>query len=253
MASDLVMVGPTARNEFVTQGATTAIEIPFDDIGVTVEVAREASRNLAASPLFQIVGSHLLALRADADLASSSAAAGEIGAATAQLVRALIVSAAVDENCARLCAHRCIASPGLRLCPPTPDRQGTYAGHHCPGPQYFSEVSVQTVRCSRREAGRMDHCGATRRSSTRTHFAFPQQQDHRFDQPTMGVQGSQPLQQQIQECLRHIAKGTATTLTASVPGSDLMTQWLGTGRRPLVLAQTRSVQAQTIVCWHFGR
>ena len=97
MASDLVMVGPTARNEFVTRGATTAIEIPFDEIGLTVEIAREASRNLAASPLFQVVGSHLLALRADADLVSSSAAAGEVGSATAQLVRALIVSAAIDE------------------------------------------------------------------------------------------------------------------------------------------------------------
>ena len=101
MPSDLVMVGPTARNEFVTRGATTAIEIPFDEIGLTVETAREASRNLAASPLFQVVGSHLLALRADADLVSSSAAAGEVGAATAQLVRALIVSAAIDEYSAR--------------------------------------------------------------------------------------------------------------------------------------------------------
>jgi AraC-like DNA-binding protein len=101
MPSDLVMVGPTARNEFVTRGATTAIEIPFDEIGLTVETAREASGNLAASPLFQVVGSHLLALRADADLVSSSAAAGEVGTATAQLVRALIVSAAIDEYSAR--------------------------------------------------------------------------------------------------------------------------------------------------------
>jgi AraC-like DNA-binding protein len=101
MPGDLVMIGPTARNEFVTRGATTAIEIPFDDIGVTVELARGASRNLAASPLFQIVGNHLLALHADADNVCSSAAAGEVGAATAQLVRALIVSAAIDEHGAR--------------------------------------------------------------------------------------------------------------------------------------------------------
>jgi AraC-like DNA-binding protein len=101
MPSDLVMVDPTARNEFITRGATTAIEIPFDEIGLTVEIAREASRNLAASPLFQLVGSHLLALRADADLVSSSTAAGEVGAATVQLVRGLIISAAVDEYSAR--------------------------------------------------------------------------------------------------------------------------------------------------------
>jgi AraC-like DNA-binding protein len=98
---DLVMVGPTARNEFVLRGATTAIEIPFDDIGVTVELARRASGHLAASPLFQLVGSHLLALRAEADLVSSSAAAVEVGTATTQLVRALIVSAAGQEQSAR--------------------------------------------------------------------------------------------------------------------------------------------------------
>jgi AraC-like DNA-binding protein len=47
------------------------------------------------------VGRHLLALRVDADLVSSSAAACEVGAATAQLVRALVVSAAADTHAAR--------------------------------------------------------------------------------------------------------------------------------------------------------
>jgi AraC-like DNA-binding protein len=100
MPSDLVMVGPTARNEFVMHGATTAIEIPFEDIGVTVETAREASVRLPASPLFQLVGSHLLALRAEADIVSASAAADVVGAATVQLVRALILSAALNERSA---------------------------------------------------------------------------------------------------------------------------------------------------------
>jgi AraC-like DNA-binding protein len=98
---DLLMVGPTARNEFVTRGATAAIEIPFDELGITVEVARRASANLPASPLFQLVGTHLLALRADADLVSSSATAEDVGTATTQLVRALIVSAALDERSTR--------------------------------------------------------------------------------------------------------------------------------------------------------
>jgi AraC-like DNA-binding protein len=101
MPGDIVLVDPIARNEFVTRGATTAIQIPFEDIGVTVELARQASGHLAASPLFQLVGTHLVALRADADLVSSSAAASEVGAATTQLVRALIVSAAGEEQSAR--------------------------------------------------------------------------------------------------------------------------------------------------------
>ncbi len=40
--------------------------------GSRLKLARQASNHLAVSPLFQLVGSHLLALRADADLVSSS-------------------------------------------------------------------------------------------------------------------------------------------------------------------------------------
>jgi AraC-like DNA-binding protein len=101
MPGDLLMASPTARNEFVTRGATAAIEIPFDELGITVEVARRARANLPASPLFSLVGNHLLTLRADADVVSSSATAADVGTATAQLVRALIVSAALDERSTR--------------------------------------------------------------------------------------------------------------------------------------------------------
>jgi AraC-like DNA-binding protein len=101
MPGDLVMVGPTARNEFLVRGATTAIELPFEEIGVTVEFARKASTHLPASPLFPLVGHHLLNLRAEADLVASSATAADVGTATGQLVRALIVSAALDERSAR--------------------------------------------------------------------------------------------------------------------------------------------------------
>lgn len=98
---DLVMVGPTSPNEFRIDGATFAIEIPFDEIGVTVEIARKASEQLPASPLFRLVGRHLLMLRADADEISLSATAHEVGAATVQLVRALIISAALDDRSSR--------------------------------------------------------------------------------------------------------------------------------------------------------
>ena len=101
MPGDLLMVSPTHRNEFVTRGATAAVEIPFGELGITVEVARSASTNLPASPLFELVGNHVLALRSDADLVSSSATAADVGSATAQLVRALIVSAALDERSTR--------------------------------------------------------------------------------------------------------------------------------------------------------
>jgi len=98
---DLLMIGPTSPNEFLIHGATAAIEIPFDEIGVTVETAELASQRLPASPLFSLVAGHLFALRHEADAVSSSGAAGTIGAATALLVRALIVSAAQDDRGAR--------------------------------------------------------------------------------------------------------------------------------------------------------
>jgi AraC-like DNA-binding protein len=101
LPGELLMVGPTARNEFLVSGATVALEIPFDEVGITVELARKASTHLPSSPLFSLVSQHLLALHADADLIAQSATAAEVGAATAQLVKALIVSAALDERPAR--------------------------------------------------------------------------------------------------------------------------------------------------------
>jgi AraC-like DNA-binding protein len=101
LPGDLVMVGPTSPNEFRIDGATFAIEIPFDEIGVTVELARKASEQLPASPLYRLVGRHLLTLRADADEISQSTTASEVGEATAQLVRALIISAALDDRSSR--------------------------------------------------------------------------------------------------------------------------------------------------------
>jgi AraC-like DNA-binding protein len=101
MPGDLLMIGPTSTNKFLINGATTAVEIPFDEVGVSVEMAQMASERLSASRLFSLVGRHLLALRHEADAISTSAAAGTIGLATVQLVRALIVSAVEDERSAR--------------------------------------------------------------------------------------------------------------------------------------------------------
>ena len=105
----LLMVDPTARNEFLISGETIGIEVPFDDIGVTVEAARTASTRLPASPLFPLVSQHLLALRADADQIALSAEAPDVGMATIQLVKAPIMSAALDERSARSLAADAIA------------------------------------------------------------------------------------------------------------------------------------------------
>ncbi len=100
MTGDLLMVGPTSPNEFLINGATSALELPFDEVGVSVETARKASERLPASPLYPLVARYLVSLRHDVDSISSSAAAATVGVATSQLVRALIVSAALDERAA---------------------------------------------------------------------------------------------------------------------------------------------------------
>jgi AraC-like DNA-binding protein len=101
MPGDMLMVGPTAPNEFVINGSTAAVEVPFDEIGVSVETAALASKRLPASSLFLLVSRHLLALRHEADSLSLSVAAETVGAGTVELIRAMIVSAAQDERAAR--------------------------------------------------------------------------------------------------------------------------------------------------------
>ena len=123
LPGEFLMVGPTARNEFLISGATLALEIPFEELGITVELARKASTRLPASPLFSLVSQHLLALHADADLVAQSATAAEVGAATAQLVKALIVSAALDERPARAALGDALAPRIFSLCPPASDRR----------------------------------------------------------------------------------------------------------------------------------
>jgi AraC-like DNA-binding protein len=96
MPGQAIMAGPTSPNEFLITGATSAFEIPFDEIGLPFETVRKASGQLAASPLFPLVTGYLLSLRREAERLRCSAGLDSVGAATTHLVRALIVSAAED-------------------------------------------------------------------------------------------------------------------------------------------------------------
>jgi AraC-like DNA-binding protein len=96
MPGQVIMAGPTSPNEFLITGATSAFEIPFDEIGLPFETVRKASGQLVASPLFPLVTGYLLSLRREAERLSCSAGLDSVGAATTHLVRALIVSAAED-------------------------------------------------------------------------------------------------------------------------------------------------------------
>lgn len=98
----LTMARPTAPNEYVLSGQSTAFQLPFDQVGLPFETVRAASERLPSSPLFPLVCRHLTSIREEADSLDRSSAAGfGVAAATTILVRALLVSAVEDERDAR--------------------------------------------------------------------------------------------------------------------------------------------------------
>jgi AraC-like DNA-binding protein len=95
-----IMAGPISPNDFQLSGHTSAFQLPFDEIGIPLEIAARASERLTSSPLFSLVSHHLMWIRENADSLSSTSA-DSVGAATIHLIRALIVSAAEDDRDAR--------------------------------------------------------------------------------------------------------------------------------------------------------
>jgi AraC-like DNA-binding protein len=75
-------------------GAAGCIQIPIDQLGLPVDVIRRAVGNVRETPLHRLVGQHIAHLVADADRLSVDPAATALGAASIELARALLVSAA---------------------------------------------------------------------------------------------------------------------------------------------------------------
>ena len=96
---DVALIEPTSPNEYFLSGSGSAFQIPFEDIGLSVETIRMAGERLRSSPLFPLLSRHLLTLRHDADILSASPASQmSLSIATTHLVRALFVSAVEDER-----------------------------------------------------------------------------------------------------------------------------------------------------------
>ena len=93
MLSDLT--GPYAFS-WSGWGGSRAFQVPYDQLGLPVDVVRRAGTRLSTSPLYGLVHAHLrrTADRA-AELSLDPGAAG-LGRATTELLRALLVSAAGD-------------------------------------------------------------------------------------------------------------------------------------------------------------
>ncbi len=77
-------------------GGSRALLVPLDQLGLPVEVVRRATPRLRASPLHDLVRAHLQHVADRAAGLSADPGAAALGAATVELVRALVVSAAGD-------------------------------------------------------------------------------------------------------------------------------------------------------------
>jgi len=82
-------------------GGSRAFQIPYDRLALPRDVVRRAAPRLRRSPLHDLVRDHLVQLAADADRLAADAGAAALGTATTELVRALLVSAADEEQLTR--------------------------------------------------------------------------------------------------------------------------------------------------------
>ena len=86
-------------------GASYALHVDVDHLGVPRDMVHAAARELRGSPLYDLVRDHVARVTAQAEELAASAAAPELGAASAELMRALVVSAAGDGRRVRDAMH----------------------------------------------------------------------------------------------------------------------------------------------------
>jgi AraC-like DNA-binding protein len=97
---ELMMVDLSAPYDFSWSGdgGAACVQMPIDQIGLPVDVIRRAAPNLRRSPLYRLVTDHVAHLTAGAAGLSADPAAPALGAASIELARALIASAAYTER-----------------------------------------------------------------------------------------------------------------------------------------------------------
>jgi AraC-like DNA-binding protein len=93
---ELMLVDLTAPYDFAWsgRGASQAFQIDYAELGLSVETIRAAASRLPSSPVYDLVLHHLTALPGILESLLDTPSSGMVGAATTQLVRALLTSAA---------------------------------------------------------------------------------------------------------------------------------------------------------------
>ena len=83
-------------------GGAGALQIPYDQVGLPLDVVRRAAAELTTSPIYRLVTAHIAQLGRDpAGITADPAAAAATAAASIDLVRALLASAAHSRRHAR--------------------------------------------------------------------------------------------------------------------------------------------------------
>ncbi|MFC5062998.1 helix-turn-helix domain-containing protein [Actinomycetospora atypica] len=103
----LMMVDLSAPFAFswTSYGASRALQVPLDVLGLPMDVVRAAAPRLGESPLAGLVGRHVVDLFREADRLAPSPQAATVGAAGVDLVRALLSSAAQQGTVRRAVHH----------------------------------------------------------------------------------------------------------------------------------------------------
>lgn len=104
-------------------GASYAFHVEFDELDIPMDVIRKAMPNLMGSPIYPLVRDHFAHVMTHATQIIDSGAALGVGAASIELMRALIVTAASDADRSRELMHRAL-----------PDRVDAYIRHHIKDP-----------------------------------------------------------------------------------------------------------------------
>ncbi len=95
-AGELMVSDLTAPYVFSWTGGvgSWSFHVPYDQLGLPVDVVRAAGPRLRVSPLYQLVHDHLVRLVGLSDVMAADPGAAALGTATTELVRALLESAA---------------------------------------------------------------------------------------------------------------------------------------------------------------
>ncbi|PZG00622.1 AraC family transcriptional regulator [Micromonospora endophytica] len=86
-------------------GASYALHVEVDHLALPRDAIHRAARELRRSPLYELVRDHVARVTTQAETLVQGGATAELGAASAELMRALVVSAAGDDRRLRETMH----------------------------------------------------------------------------------------------------------------------------------------------------